>query len=310
MMIRRRIAYSDRTYIGTSVAGKFHAYACPLHLSTQKLTGLTSYTAGALKETPDGKIIITLRKKLHQSSDTNKQVDLTHEKKLRTFGSKGILHLIWSESRLNLWFDHSKSQRRLGIVNAAIRKAAERIINQDIPLNRSLLLHAPIGSQQEHTNNQVINSALASKSKVLLIAPLKFYKTQQHGLKTSKLPVTGNFGFSAIFVGTRHWNHLLEVNPNEVRLWKDGHTVIALAYVIPYSDGFFKTANVRDIALMAVSEAWIPITSHSDMTKESALRAERISFMKPLRFDAPTDIDLPDYIFADAGGFLPVKIPT
>lgn len=310
MMIRRRIEHAGRACIGTSGVGNFHAYACVLHLPAANLTGLISYNNGALKETLDGKICINPRKKIHQSSINEKQANLTDEKKLRTFGSKGILHLIWVESRLTLWFDHGKSQRRLGIVNAAIREAAGRIITQDIPLSRSLLLHAPIGSQQEQMNNEVINLSLESKSKILIIAPLKSYKIKQHGFKISKLPITGNFGFSAIFVGAKHWHHFLEVNPNEVRLWKDGHTVIALAYVTPHNDGVFKIANVRDLALMAVSEAWIPITCHSDMTKESALRAEHVSFIKPLRFDSPTNIDLPDFIVADANGFVPVKILT
>lgn len=61
---------------------------------------------------------------------------------------------------------------------------------------------------------------------------------------------------------------------------------------------------------MAVSEAWIPVTFYSYVTKESVLKTERISLIKPLRFDDPTGTDLTDFIVTDADGLLPVEIPS
>ncbi|TCV62738.1 DUF1173 family protein [Pseudomonas fluorescens] len=310
VMIKRRSERSGFTYIRSPGTGNLHAPSCVFHSPHPDLTGLSSYNAHALRETSEGNFRIILRKKLRPSSDTQQLFDSTDDPKIKAFGLKGLLHLIWSESRLNLWFDHDKCNRRLGIVNAAIRKVAGRIISQETPLDRSLVLHAPFGSQQEQTNNDVISSSLALNSKLLLIGPLKSYNINIHESKISKLPVTGNFGFSAIFIGAKHWNHFLEEYPKEVGLWKDGHTVIALARLSPQNDGLFKIAQVRDLTLMAVSKAWVPVISQSDLAKESALRAERVSFIKPLRFDAPDDVDLPDFLIADGDGYQPVKIPV
>jgi len=309
IMIRRRPERSGYAYIRAPGTGNLHAPSCVFHSPHQNLNGLNSYNSNAMKETLEGTICINLRKKLKQSPDaTHQLLDDAEQTKLRAFGLKGILHLIWSESRLNLWFDHVKCQRRLGMVNLAIRQVAARIISQDTPLDRNLLLHAPIGSQQEQLNNDVINSSLAINSKTLLLAPLRPYSSKKYDSNVSKLPVVGNFGFSAIFIGTQHWEHFVKEYPNEVKLWKEGHTVIALARLATKNNGTFNIAQVRDLALMAVSEAWIPITSRSDLAKESALRAERVSFIKPLRYDAPIDLEIPDFLIADGDRYRPVKI--
>lgn len=311
IMIKRRSERSGYAYIRAPGTGNQHAPSCVFHSPHQNLNGLNSYNSTAMKETLEGTICINLRKKLKQSTDATHQLtDDAEQTKLRTFGLKGILHLIWSESRLNLWFDHVKCKRRLGMVNLAIRQVAGRIISQDTPLDRNLLLHAPIGSQQEQLNNDVINSSLAINSKTLLLAPLRPYNPNKYESKVSKLPVVGNFGFSAIFIGTHHWEHFVKEYPNEVRLWKEGHTVIALARLATKNNGTFNIAQVRDLALMAVSEAWIPITSRSDMAKESALRAERVSFIKPLRYDAPHDLEIPDFLIADGDRYQQVKISS
>lgn len=311
IMIKRRSERSGYAYIRAPGTGNLHAPSCVFHFPHQNLSGLNCYSSSAIKETLDGTICINLRKKLKKSSDAvYKMIDDADQSKIRALGLKGILHLIWSEARLNLWFDHVKCQRRLGMVNLAIRQVAGRIISQDTPLDRNLLLHAPIGSQQEQLNNEVINSSLAINSNTLLLAPLRQYNPDKYEHKVSKLPVVGNFGFSAIFIGSHHWEHFVKEYPNEVKLWKEGHTVIALARLATKNNGTFNIAQVRDLALMAVSEAWIPITSRSDMAKESALRAERVSFIKPLRYDAPLNLEIPDFLIADGDRYQPVKISS
>ncbi|WP_343177123.1 DUF1173 family protein [Pseudomonas sp. 4810-S13] len=311
IMIKRRSERSGYVYIRTPGTGNLHAPSCVFHSPHQNLSGINCYSSSAIKETLDGTICINLRKKLKKTPDgAYKMIDDADQSKLRALGLKGILHLIWSEARLNLWFDHVKCQRRLGMVNLAIRQVAGRIISQDNPLDMNLLLHAPIGSQQEQINNNVLNSSLATDSKTLLLAPLRPYNAQKHDSKVSKLPVVGNFGFSAVFIGTQHWEHFVKEHLNEVKLWKEGHTVIALARLATKNNGTFNIAQVRDLTLMAVSEAWIPITSRSDQAKESALRAEGVSFIKPLRYDAPSDLDIPDFLIADGDTYQPVKITS
>lgn len=311
IMINRRSGRSGYTYIRAPGTGNLHAPSCVFHSPDQNLSGLNCYSSSAIKDTFDGTICINLRKKLKKSTDAAyKIIDDADQTKLRTVGLKGILHLIWSESRLNLWFDNVKCQRRLGMVNSAIRQVAGRIISQDTPLDMNLLLHAPIGSQQEQINNDVINSALAINSMTLLLAPLRPYNPNKYDSKVSKLPVVGNFGFSAVFIGTDHWEHCVKEHLNEVKLWKEGHTIIALARLATKNNGTFNIAQVRDLTLMAVSEAWIPITSGSDLAKESALRTEGVSFIKPLRYDAPIDLEIPDFLIADGDTYQPVKISS
>ena len=84
----------------------------------------------------------------------------------------------------------------------------------------------------------------------------------------------------------------------EIAAWKAGGRVIAIA--ITDTPGAGK-ASVMRLALMAVSERWIPVASSFEADIEQMLSDEGRSYWKPLRFDASEDEVFPDFWLLDTG---------
>ncbi|MBN7124805.1 hypothetical protein BSU01_24375 [Erwinia billingiae] len=69
----------------------------------------------------------------------------------------------------------------------------------------------------------------------------------------------------------------------------------------------YRTRVLR-IALMAVSKEWIPFESSYEKRVEKALRSQKRSFIKPLRYDAREEDTFPDFLLTDTRSSRPVPM--
>lgn len=296
VIINRRNDRDGFTIFRSPNTGEAHSIFCIFNSIPRNYSGLRAYEPTVVEETEDGNVKIILKKKLFAHID-NFYATKTSSDKLVCLSLKAVLDLIWTESRLNRWFPGPKCDRRLGLVCADISKAASRIYSQETPLSRNLLLHAPIGSNLETANAEIVKTAVASNSMLLVVAPLKPAHLVRTG-RTPKLPIVGNFGLQSIFLPEHVWNKTLFKFPTEIDLWEKGLNVIALAQVAPQKEGEFYFAKAREVVLMAVSNAWTPVNSLDEIEQEAELRNESKSFIKPLKYDCTTAQDLPAFIIA------------
>ncbi|WP_095158291.1 DUF1173 family protein [Pseudomonas sp. Irchel 3E13] len=307
VLISRRIDRNGFSILRSPNTGEAHSIFCIFNSIPNIYTGLQAYDSKVVEETEDGNIKIILKKKLFPHID-NSYATKTSSDKLMCLSLRAVLDLIWTESRLNRWFPSPKCERRLGLVCAEISKAASRIYSQETPLSRNLLLHAPIGSNLEAKNSEIVNSALTNESKLLVIAPLKPSHLVRIGGKP-KLPVVGNFGLKAMFLPEHVWNKTLSRFSTEIQIWEKGFNVIALARITPQQDGDFNFAKVTEVALMAVSEAWTPVSSLDDIDQEASFRSESQSYIKPLKYDYLPGNEIPAFIIASDDHYRVIKKP-
>ncbi|WP_418329266.1 DUF1173 family protein [Pseudomonas frederiksbergensis] len=80
--------------------------------------------------------------------------------------------------------------------------------------------------------------------------------------------------------------------------WRQGRRVIAIVQTDqPTEPG---KAQALNVALMVVSDEWIPVESSYEAVIEARLREESRRFVKPLRFDSSEDQVFPDFWLMDA----------
>ncbi|RJX82266.1 DUF1173 family protein [Pseudomonas sp. LS-2] len=307
IVIKQRNGRSGHFIFRAPDTGPKHAPSCIFHEPYPRLSGLRAYDPVAIKDGMDGNTTVRLKKRLFKAAETTPG-PAKQSIKLPTLKMKGLLHLLWTEAKLNRWFDSPSCERRLGLVNAEILKVAGRIITQDHLLSEHLLVHAPIGSQQEISNTDTIRKAIQEDSKLLLLAPLKKYARSRPDRPFAKLPIIGNFGLSAVLVPEAVWAKTTSRFATELKLWEEGVNVMAFALVAPRQSEEEAISQARDIVLMAVSDAWTPLQSEAVIAQEKAYRATGTSFLTPLRFDAPAETSLPDFLLLSGEKYQAVRL--
>jgi Protein of unknown function (DUF1173) len=304
VLISRRTDRQGFKFFRGVNSGPAHSAHCLFHAIPLSSSGLSVYDERAMQSTDDGAMHVQLKSRLHDI-----QVDFTAQRlkngKYQCLTLKAILELVWTEAKLTRWYPGPKCDRRLGLVNAEIIACANRVFSQGKPLRSNLLVHAPAGSSLDASNRRIIQDAVADTSKLLLIAPLKTRHLDRSGQFT-RLPVVGNFGLDILYLRSYVWEETCKKQTQAIELWEQGQNIIAVAVVDPRSNESGSVGQVREVALMPVSSAWIPCYTQSDIQKEEELRAAGRSFVKPLRFDAPTEMQVPDFLVAEGDGLAAV----
>lgn len=295
IIIKRRIGRTGHDVFRKPGTGPKHAIHCIYYAPSNRFSGLQMYDPVAVQESMNGTTIIRQEKRLSKLAEPIPRRS-KRSTKLHHIGLIGVLHLLWNEAKLNRWVDSPACDRRLGLVNAEVLKVANRVISQQQLLSSQMLVHAPIGSQQQQFNTSVIEQAIQQESKLLVLGALRKCPRTQFSKPFGKLPVTGNFGLSTIFVPEAVWAKTALRFAVELKLWERGLNVMALARIAPRKTGEFAIAQAREVVLMAVSDAWIPVENQSEIDQERAYRASGTSFIKPLRFDAPTAMTVPNFL--------------
>ncbi|CAD0264185.1 conserved hypothetical protein [Pseudomonas veronii] len=296
VLIKRRSDRDGFYLFRAPNTGASHGIYCIFNTIPEKHCGRKVYTPSTIIETLDGNLKVTMKKRLLRSNEQF-SASKANTGQFTCLTLKAVLDLLWSEAKLNRWHPEPKFRKRLGIVCADLTKVAARILSQETPVSKNLLVHAPIGSNLEIANAEIVSNATQQNSMLLIFAPLKPWITDRPG-PGPKLPIVGNFGLQAIFLPAHVWAKTSSKFSTEINLWEQGHNVMAIAQVVPQQSGNFVVAQVREVALMAVSDSWIPVYSQEDIKQELSIRNSLTSFIKPLRFDSSPDVDLPSFIIA------------
>ena len=84
-----------------------------------------------------------------------------------------------------------------------------------------------------------------------------------------------------------------------MRGWREGRRVIAIVQTDQPTSA--SKAQALNVALMVVSDEWIPIESGYEGVIEALLREQGRRFVKPMRFDAGQEQVFPDFWLMDVG---------
>ncbi|WP_249673549.1 DUF1173 family protein [Pseudomonas abieticivorans] len=99
----------------------------------------------------------------------------------------------------------------------------------------------------------------------------------------------------------------LALDAAHARSAKAPHAIFCcLAYLEKTASGV--VANVVDAAIMPVSAHWIPYASSFELQVSDELVQQKRHFIKPLRYDAATDLIFPDFILSDTQTPTPMEV--
>lgn len=287
------------------LTGPEHSNDCQYFSPDATKSGMQGYAQGVVEEGEDGamrvKLALSLRKKdplesAAATSTPNSSGAARPRQPAMTL--LGLLNLLWSESRLNTWYPKMEGKRRLGLVHAKLQQTAATILIGGSRLNDFLLVATTEKDKlQADANKAKTEDAVRLNRRLVVIAPLAKHTAEaEAGL--GRLPISGFAGFPRIKLSKELWASSVRSFPQEISAWKRQERVIAIAITDTPKDGW---TTVLRLALMAVSERWIPFASSYESSVEQLLADQQRSFWKPLRFDASEEEVFPDFWLLDVG---------
>ena len=291
--------------------GAEHAVNCQYYAEAPEQSGLGAYSVGVVEETDDGKLRVKLTLSLRKKEPVDVQlVDVEAPTTAKSSTSKtskpamtlgGLLHLLWTEARLNQW-DPDTGNRWIGPVHARLLRAAKRVVVSRMRIGDALIVAGTRGDQ-ETANRGKVESAAKNKRRLIAIGQLAEHSADIEEAMSRCIKIESGWGLPYLNITPDLWDQTVQSYPLAVLAWRKKCPVVAIMQTDqPEKDskGRYKT-QVLNIALMIVSQAWVPVESGYEWKIEKQLREQRRAFVKPMRFDAGKELVFPDFWLTDAG---------
>ncbi|WP_407364173.1 DUF1173 family protein (plasmid) [Pseudomonas luteola] len=296
-------------------SGPEHAMECRFYSPAPERSGLQGYSKGVVEEREDGSLRIKLARGLRIQAASGKPRTSVRQATLSAPGERkpamtllGLLHLLWSESRLNIWFPAMEGKRSPGLIYSKLRETANRIAANQVPLEKVLLLAAQKDSKEAIKNKQLAELAAVKGYRLVAISPLARYDAERHSQELTRLPLVGPFGMPSLTLEPTDWTRAVKRFRHEISAWKRGARVMAIAQLSVTSGAAPLQGQVLELALMQVTDRWIPVDSSYESLIEERLHAAQRSFEKPLRYDASKFEYFPDFWLLDMGKHYPIEV--
>ncbi len=286
--------------------GAEHALDCLYYSPDPDKSGLGAYSKGVVEETKDGdlkvKLTLSLRKKdpaevqpMEGTAPAPSSGKPT--KPAMTLG--GLLHLLWSEAGLNQWVPGMAGKRGLGLIHSRLQQAADRMLASRMRIGDALVIATNSAGQQADANSLKVASAMRNSRRLVVIAPLAGYSEEREQTMDRYITITGFNGIPRLFTDGDLWQRTARSYEAALRGWREGRRVIAIVQTDQPTSA--SKAQALNVALMVVSDEWIPIESGYEGVIEALLREQGRRFIKPMRFDAGQDQVFPDFWLMDVG---------
>lgn len=291
-------------------SGEEHATNCGFHAASAEKSGRRCYGA-ALSESADGLLRMQLPLGLSLSEprlEPSSIQDLSAASTSRTrMTLLGLLHLLWQEAGLNTWWPRMEGRRHLSLVNFLLDKAAEGVRCGKVRLSSHMLIGA-FKPEQAASVRAMFDAACKLRCRLLtpMVLPRWSVDTERRfgsGVFTGR-PF---HGLPHLDLHPSLWEDTARRFPSAIAHWRKGGMVACLLQHEPVGRG--RTAVVA-IALMCLTEQWIPVESAYEAQLAQRLVHERRAFNKPLRYDAGREEVFPDFILLDSrdGRQVPMEV--
>lgn len=310
--------------------GSLHYIDCPFHEVDPRQSGQSAYAPGVVREMPDGRIRVALRRGLaiHDIAQAPSTVEREPATECPSVGmgrarqsrmtELGLLHLLWEKSGTNTWHPGIGRARKWwpGVRQRVMNAALDITVGRGCPLGEHLAL---IGYGDEDGPALLREKAqrCGQNWRLLLLGKVDNLRTlqsrpkpDQAGRPYTSLKFDGAQDYHLKVSAAEEWLQRLSRRfPRAMRALDQeradreiGVIGLVTANVQMRRDGqrFSIMAWADDIALMEVEpETLIPVESRYELQISRALVAAKRAFTKPLRFDAGCDVVHPDFILTD-----------
>jgi hypothetical protein len=291
--------------------GPDHALHCPAFEAPEGISGLGPLVGTAVSWSEDGEVALKLdfpltingkRAIAPPPRSADKAAEATTP--ARRLSITALLHFLWQEAELNRWSPGMAGKRSWGLVRHLILAAAAGKAAKGRPLAEAVFLPEPFQSERKAelaARREALLARLRSAPGTpqpvgLLLAEYKSHEPGRIGARFlfRHLP---DLPFHAEADLASRFERAFEAELQMADL-VPGLKLVALASFAFARHG---APNLIEIALMPVSEHWIPVETLRELSLVDALAGGRRRFLKPLRFNLARSARLPAALLTDAG---------
>lgn len=287
--------------------GSDHDLECKSYEIPGALSGLSQVLGSAIRENSDDGLT-TLKFDFALTKGTSKAVPTSYSEEknsVKTDGKKlslrGLLHYLWEQAEFNKWSPGMAGKRNWFVIRKYLCEAAKdkRVKNVSldsllfIPEVFDLDLQQAIAQRRQQALNY-LTEANKLQTFMLIIGEVKDIAEARFGHKM----VIKHLPDFPIFLNPDIFQRLHRHFANEIELWSandHGHLVVIGTFGMNASG----IASFQEIALMAVTEQWLPYENKDELKLINTLIHANRRFIKCLRYNLPTSINTASVLLAD-----------
>lgn len=288
--------------------GSLHAPTCDSYEPPPELSGLGQVMGSAIQENPDDgvtelKFGFSLSKAPGRAPAAASGAEADS---VKTDGNKltlrGVLHYLWEEAGFNKWAPAMAGKRNWHVIRKYLLRAAED--KQAKGASLADQLYIPETFSPEH-KDAITQRRMAMMMKIaappkgarrllMLIAEVKEIAPSRYG---HKIIVKHVPDFHFMMNDDLH-KRLLKRFENELALW-DAVEGARLIVVGTFGVGATGVAALEEVALMAVTEHWIPFEHTYEKLLLDTLTQGHRRFLKGLRYNLHSTKPLASVVLSD-----------
>lgn len=288
--------------------GGNHAISCESYEPPQELSGLGQVAGTAIVENPDqGTTALKLAFSLTKSGSRAAPVKGESESdSVKTDGNKltlrGTLHYLWEQAGFHKWSPTMENKRSWGVIRRYLIQAADNKTAKGSGLGDILYIPETfmverkdqLAQQRMGQMMKVVAPANGPRRLMLLIGEVKEIAPSRYGYKIvcKHLP---DFHF---MLNEDIHKRLKKRFANELSLW-DAIEGSHLMTIGTFSVGNTGVASLEEVALMTVTENWIPFEHMSEKMLLDTLTSSNRRFIKGMRYNLPESRPLASAVLSD-----------
>ncbi|MCQ1855470.1 DUF1173 domain-containing protein [Neorhizobium galegae] len=291
------------------LSGGKHDPACPSYEQPYELSGLGPLVGRAIKFDPTaGTASLTLdfslskRGAVARSDGSAASADSVRNE-TKKLSLRGLLHFLWHESGLTEWTSHWTGKRHWWQVYQHLSEAARLMEVRGQALTDRLLIPEPFRAGDKAAIEQrraqklagLFQAAAGARKLMVLIGEIKAFAEARNG---RQVVIKHMPGFR-LYLEEPTWRSLQRRFETELMLRQSTETSHLMA-IMTIGGTPAGIATVNEIALMAVTEHWLPIESAYEQLLVDRLGRLRSKSVKGLRFDLPRIHPLANAILPEA----------
>lgn len=297
--IEMYVAKVDEKYLIKRMpnSGSDHAAACDSYEPPPELSGLGQVIGSAIQENPDEgttalKFDFALSKGASRSAPapSGKEMD-----SVKTDGNKltlrGTLHYLWEEAGFNRWAPTMAGKRSWYVIRKYLLQAAEDKTAKGASLAGMLYIPESFNAEKKNEITQrrmaqmmrIATPEKGTRRLMLVVGEVKELAQSRYGHKI----VLKHLPDCHFMMNDDIHKRLLKRFDVELGLW-DALEGTHLLLIGTFGIGATGVASLEEVALMCVTENWIPFESTFEKMALDALTQQNRRFMKGMRYNLPS----------------------
>lgn len=297
--IEMYVAKVDEKYLIKRMpnSGSDHAAACDSYEPPPELSGLGQVIGSAIQENPDEgttalKFDFALSKGASRSAPapSGKETD-----SVKTDGNKltlrGTLHYLWEEAGFNRWAPTMAGKRSWYVIRKYLLQAAEDKTAKGASLAGMLYIPESFNAEKKNEITQrrmaqmmrIATPEKGTRRLMLVVGEVKEIAQSRYGHKI----VLKHLPDCHFMMNDDIHKRLLKRFDVELGLW-DALEGTHLLMIGTFGIGATGVASLEEVALMCVTENWIPFESTFEKMALDALTQQNRRFMKGMRYNLPS----------------------